>query len=60
MNDVLMCPKCYQRNRAWSLYAKCPFCGTEGKHASVILGLEWQKALKTMLRTTGTHLDRAD
>jgi len=59
-DDVLMCPNCYHRNLAWSIYAVCPFCGTTGKPASVVVGPEWQKALNGMLRTTGTRIDRAD
>jgi len=31
-----MCPKCYERNRAWSMYQVCPFCGAKGKPASEV------------------------
>lgn len=60
MNDVVMCPNCYRRNLAWSLYTVCPFCGSKGIPASFVVGPEWRKALQRMLRMTGTHIDRAD
>ena len=34
--DRLMCPHCYARNKAWSMGARCAFCGARGKPASEV------------------------
>lgn len=44
-NEQLMCPRCYKNHRAWSMHARCPFCGTTGRAASEVAGPEWKKKL---------------
>jgi hypothetical protein len=54
-----MCPSCYRHNRAWVLYATCPFCGARGKPIPEVVGLEWPTKLRDMLLTTETDLGRS-
>lgn len=56
LEDLKLCPSCYLRNRAWSLYETCPFCGAKGKSFPKILGSDWLKELVKMLKVTGTPL----
>ena len=53
-----ICPSCYRHNKAWVLYAKCPFCGTPGRPIPEVVGLDWPMKVRDMLLATETDLSR--
>lgn len=56
----LICPSCFKHNRAWVLYARCPFCGARGRPIPEVVGPGWGGAFAAMLDTTGgeSHISR--
>ena len=54
-----ICPSCYRHNKAWILYAKCPFCGAKGKPIPEVVGPDWPTKLRDMLLATETDLSRS-
>ncbi len=57
-----MCPSCYRWNGAWSLYARCPFCGVRGRPIPEVVGPGWEAKFAAMLAVTGggSHAARCE
>ena len=54
-----VCPSCWRHNKAWSLYATCPFCGARGRPIPEVVGAGWPEAVRRMVLVTETDLCRS-